>query len=123
LNQFKQWLDKSVLTVAPKTALGGALTYCLNQWHKLNQYVNDGRLNIDNNRAERAVKPFVIGRKNWMFSNTTRGATASAELYSIIETAKANGIEPLKYFRLLLEELPKRKNGDTVEDLMPWKVT
>ena len=122
LDQFKKWLDTSALTVAPKTVLGTALTYCLNQWHKLNQYVNDGRLNIDNNRAERAIKPFVIGRKNWMFSNTSRGATASAELYSIIETAKANGVEPLKYFQLLLEEVPKRESGNTVEDLMPWNV-
>lgn len=122
LNEFKTWLDASVLTVTPKSALGAALTYSMNQWHKLSKYVNDGRLNIDNNRAERAVKPFVIGRKNWMFSNTSRGATASAELYSIIETAKANGVDPLKYFQLLLEELPKREAGDTVEDLMPWRV-
>ena len=122
LKQFKDWLDASVLTVTPKSALGAALRYCMNQWNKLNQYVKDGDLNIDNNRAERAIKPFVIGRKNWMFSNTSRGATASAELYSIIETAKANGIEPLKYFQRLLEELPKRKDGDSMEDLMPWNI-
>jgi len=122
LNEFKEWLDASVLTVVPKSALGSALTYSMNQWSKLSQYVSDGRLAIDNNRAERAVKPFVIGRKNWLFSNTSRGANASAELYSIIETAKANGIEPLKYFQLLLEALPKRHASDSMEDLMPWNV-
>ena len=122
LNEFKQWLDKSILTVTPKSALGKALTYAVNQWSKLNQYVSSGDLSIDNNRAERAIKPFVIGRKNWMFSNTARGATASAELYSVIETAKANGIEPLKYIQALLEELPKRKQDESVEDLMPWAI-
>ena len=123
LKQFKDWLDKSILTVTPKSALGKALTYAVNQWHKINQYVADGELLIDNNRAERSIKPFVIGRKNWLFSNTSKGANASAELYSIIETAKANGVEPLQYLQTLLEELPKRSSGESVEDLMPWTIT
>ena len=86
LIEFKEWLDKSLLTVPPKTALGTALAYAVNQWQKVIRYTDDGRLNIDNNRAERAIKPFVIGRKNWLFSNTERGAGASAVIYSIIET-------------------------------------
>ena len=98
LNDFKNWLEKSALQVPPKTALGKTIGYTLNQWHKLVRYLDDGCLSIDNNRAERAIKPFVIGRKNWLFSYTSNGANASAILYSLIETAKANGITPFDYF-------------------------
>ena len=118
LEQYKNWLDKSALQVPPKSAIGKAIAYNLNQWEKLNRYVDNGYLNIDNNRAERAVKPFVIGRKNWMFSNTASGAEASAVLYSLIETAKANGLTPFNYLMYLLEELPKR--SEDLEPLMPW---
>jgi len=68
--------------VPPESAIGNAISYSLNQWQKLGRYVEDGHLNINNNRAERAAKPFVIGRKNWLFANTSRGANASAALYS-----------------------------------------
>lgn len=122
LAQFKLWLDKSSHEVPPKSAIGAAIFYCLNQWNKLAAYVLDGHLQIDNNRAERAIKPFVIGRKNWLFSATNRGAKASAILYSVIETAKANGLEPLEYIHKLLDELPRRKADDSIEDLMPWAV-
>ena len=122
LNEFKLWLDKTALQVAPKTALGMAVAYTLRQWQKLTTYTQHGQLCIDNNRAERAIKPFVIGRKNWLFSNTARGAKASAALYSVIETAKANGLHPEKYVELLLTEIPRRNANDTLEDLMPWAV-
>ncbi len=105
LEQLKAWLDKSSLQVPPKTAVGKAISYSLNQWHKLIRYIDDGRLSIDNNRAERAIKPFVIGRKNWMFSNTANGAQASAILYSLIETAKVNGLTPFDYIMCLLEQI------------------
>ena len=100
-----------------------AVNYSLNQWHKLIRYTEDGRLSIDNNRAERAIKPFVIGRKNWMFANTAKGAQASATLYSIIETAKANGLVPFDYLDLLFTELPTRKSDDDLSDLLPWEVS
>ena len=100
-------LDKSALQAPPKSAVGKAIAYNLNQWQKLVRYVENGDLNIDNNRAERAIKPFVIGRKNWLFSNSASGANASAVLYSVIETAKANGLTPFNYLIHLLEELPK----------------
>lgn len=118
LEQFGQWLAKA--NVVSKSALGKAIGYCQNQWHKLTRYLEDGNLNIDNNRAERAVKPFVIGRKNWLFSNTANGAKASAMLYSIIETAKANGLTPFDYIAHCLEQL----SGDhiDVETLLPWNV-
>ena len=118
LAQFYQWLEKA--NVPPKTALGKAIQYCKNQWHKLSRYIEDGDLNIDNNRAERAVKPFVIGRKNWMFSNTANGARASAMLYSIIETAKANGLIPFDYLMHCLEQLSNPALD--IETLLPWNV-
>jgi transposase len=118
LDQLKDWLDTSSLQVPPKSAIGKAIAYTLKQWPKLIRYLEHGQLNIDNNRAERAIKPFVIGRKNWIFSNTARGAQASAVLYSIIETAKANGLVPFDYIQQLLEELPKQP--DDIEPLMPW---
>ncbi|MCP8502810.1 IS66-like element ISAba24 family transposase, partial [Acinetobacter baumannii] len=85
LEQFKSWLDKSSESVTKESLLGAAITYSLNQWPKLMRYLDDGRLNIDNNRAERAIKPFVIGRKAWLFANTKSGAQASAALYSLVE--------------------------------------
>jgi transposase len=122
LTEFKAWLDKSAQQVAPKTTLGMAVAYSLNQWKKLTTYTEHGQLSIDNNRAERAIKPFVIGRKNWLFSNTPNGAKASAALYSIIETAKANGLNPEKYVKRLLAEIPRRNASDALEDLMPWTI-
>ncbi len=120
LNEFKKWLDKSIQQILPKSAIGKAIQYNLNQWDKLSGYIKSGDINIDNNRAERAIKPFVIGRKNWMFCNTASGANASAILYSLIETAKANGLTPFNYLMFLLEELPKQP--DDLEYLMPWNV-
>tara|TARA_R110002167_G_scaffold361046_1_gene578960 strand:- start:796 stop:2289 length:1494 start_codon:yes stop_codon:yes gene_type:complete len=118
LKQIYHWLEKA--NVPPKSALGKAIQYCINQWHKLTRYVEDGNLSIDNNRAERAVKPFVIGRKNWLFSNTANGARASAMLYSIIETAKANGLTPFDYIAHCLEQLSY--DDVDVEKLLPWNV-
>lgn len=120
LNDFKKWLDKSIQQVLPKSAIGKAIQYSLNQWEKLSGYIKSGDISIDNNRAERAIKPFVIGRKNWMFCNTASGANASAILYSIIETAKANGLTPFNYLMFLLEELPKQP--EDLDYLMPWNV-
>ena len=118
LNKLNTWLDKSANQVPPKSALGKAITYTLNQWQKLNCYTNDGNLNIDNNRAERAIKPFVIGRKNWLFANTANGARASAILYSIIETAKANDLIPFDYLMFLLEQVSLPDYD--IEQCLPW---
>ncbi|MFT4671977.1 MAG: transposase [Pseudohongiellaceae bacterium] len=118
LDTFKTWLDKSVIQVLPKSAIGKAIGYSLRQWPKLSRYIEHGNLNIGNNRAERAIKPFVIGRKNWMFANTTNGAKASATLYSLIETAKANGLVPFDYIKYVLDKLSK--NPDDIDYLLPW---
>lgn len=120
LKQYQTWLEKSLLNTLPKSVLGKAIGYSLNQWDKLIRYIDDGHLSIDNNRAERAIKPFVIGRKNWMFSQTKKGADASAILYSMIETAKANGLTPYDYVNHCLAEICKPDCN--IDDLMPWNI-
>ena len=122
LNAFKEWLDAQSSRVLPKSLLGQAIKYCQNQWGKLEGFMLDGRLEIDNNRSERSIKRFVIGRRGWLFSNTTKGARASAITYSIVETAKENGLIPMEYLKYLFERLPNL--GDNVlEDLLPWSKT
>lgn len=106
LEAFSAWLHQMKDQVLPKSTFGQAVQYCLNQWESLTNYLKDGRLEIDNNRSERSIKPFVIGRKNWLFSNTPRGAKASAIIYSIIETAKENNLNPYNYLTYLFERLP-----------------
>ena len=97
LDTLRASLDTALPTVPSQTMIGNALTYLHNQWPKLMRYLDDGRLSIDNNPVENAIRPFVIGRRNWLFSDTARGAKSSANLYSLIETAKANGLEPYAY--------------------------
>ncbi|MEZ9778852.1 transposase, partial [Vibrio sp. 10N.261.54.A5] len=104
--------------VRSRPALGKAIKYTLGQWSKLIRYIDDGHLSIDNNRAERAIKPLVIGRKNWLFSNTPNGADASAMLYSIIETAKANGLILYDYMVKCMKELAKAEPD--IDALLPW---
>jgi hypothetical protein len=103
---------------------GLAVNYGLNQWAKLVRFLEDGRIEIDNNRAERAIKPFVIGRKNWLFCNTPKGANASAVIYSIIESAKENGLNPYAYLNHLFEKLPNLDPLDNaaLNQLLPWNV-
>lgn len=94
----------------------------MNQRDKLTAYLTDGQINIDINRAERAIKPFVIGRKNWLFANTGNGARFSAMFYSINETAKANGLIPYDYHVKLFDELPKRESTDSLDNLLQWNI-
>ena len=119
LDELRIWLDETLPQVPPQSAAGKALHYLNNEWAKLIRYLNDGRLEIDNNRAENAIRPFVIGRKNWLFSDSVRGVKASANLYSLIETAKANGLEPYAYLRRVFMELPKAQTVEAIEALLP----
>lgn len=108
-SQAVGFMPKEVLPTVPsdgKTAK--ALNYCLNQEKYLRVFLKNGNVEMDNNRAEQAIRPFTIGRKNWVFHNSIRGAQASACIYSIVETAKANGIKTYDYLNLLLEEIPQR---------------
>ena len=122
LDEMRIWLDKSLPQVPPTSATGKALHYVHNEWDKLVRYLDDGRLEIDNNAAENAIRPFVVGRKNWLFSDSVKGVNASANLYSLIETAKANGLEPYAYLRYLFTELPKAETVDAIEALLPGKL-
>ncbi len=122
LDAFSVWLRTQTPKVLPKSALGQAIKYCRNQWDKLEAFLEDGRLEIDNNRSERSIKPFVIGRKNWIFANTPKGAKASAVTYSIVETAKENGLNPYQYLMYIFEELPNvdASNENAIDQLLPW---
>lgn len=122
LDEFKVWLDKKALQTPPKGLLGKAVAYTLGQWSRLIKYIDSGLLTPDNNLAENAIRPFVVGRKNWLFSGNPEGARASAILYSLIETAKANGLEPYRYLRHLFENLPLAYTADEYRALMPQHI-
>ena len=122
LEKFHEWLLKKAMQTPPKGLLGKATTYALNQWDRLVGYLADGRLSPDNNAAENAIRHFVIGRKNWLFGGTPEGAAASALFYSLIETAKANKLEPHAYLRFIFEKLPTATTLEDYEALLPWNV-
>ena len=122
LDKIRVWLDKALENTLPKGKAGVAIAYMHKNWQKLTAYTKDGRLNIDNNPVENAIRPFAIGRKNWMFSDSQSGAKASAMYYSIIETAKANGLEPYVYLRALFTQLPSCKTIEDYELLLPWNI-
>jgi transposase len=119
LDEFKVWLEKRFVQTPPKGLLGKAIAYALNQWPRLIIYLQDGQLRPDNNLAENAIRPFVVGRKNWLFSGHPRGAEASACLYSLIETAKANQFEPYLYLRFLFNRLPTATSTEDYKILLP----
>ena len=114
---FFEWAFK--LGALPKTPLGHAAHYALSQRKYLENIFRDGRLELSNNRAERTIKSFVMGRKAWLFSNTPNGAAASSAMYSILETAKENNLHPYHYLKFLLETLPNSTTND-IESLLPW---
>ena len=122
VDKFHAYLLSQSSKTAPKSAAGKAMAYCLNQWSKLIAFLSDGNLEIDNNRAERSIKPFVLGRKNWLFANTPAGATSSAIAYSIVETARENGLIPAAYLTFLFEKLPNidRADPEAIARLLPW---
>jgi len=122
LDEFKAWLNKRKDQVPPKSLLGKAVNYSLNQWHRLENYIKDGHAGIDNNLVENTIRPFAVGRKNWLFSGTPEGAQASALLFSLIETAKANKLEPYRYLRYLFEKIPTTPTAD-LPDLLPNNLT
>ena len=122
LADLREWLDKTRPVVAPQTALGKALAYLDKYWKRLVRYTERGDLPIDNNRAENAIRPFVIGRKAWLFSDTPAGAHASALIYSLVESAKANRVDPYAWLRCLMRELPAAQSVEAIEALLPWNL-
>jgi len=121
-DDFFKWLSKKSLQVLPKSLLGKAVNYTLGQWTRLLVYLDHPEMTPDNNLAENAIRPFVIGRKNWLFAGTPDGAKASADIYSLIETAKANNLEPYKYLRYLFERLPLAESEKDFKALLPMNL-
>jgi transposase len=122
LAKLREWIDASKDRVPPESLTGKAISYLDSQWSKLVRVLDDGRIPLDTNAVERAIRPFVIGRRNWMFADTPSGATASARLYSLLETAKANGLEPWVYLAEVFEKLPTATTDNDIEALLPWHV-
>ena len=119
LNALAAWLTATKPTTAPKTALGEAITYLQRQWPCLIRYLDDGRYPIDNNRVENAIRPFVLGRKGWLFSASVNGAKASANLYSLVETAKAHRLNPFEYLMHVFTHLPAATTPEALQALLP----
>lgn len=122
LEQIRKFIDTNAHKVLPKSAIGRAFAYANNQWLKLIRYIDDGRLHIDNSITERAIKPFVIGRKNYLFCDSVKGAHASQVLYSLIETCKAHGIEPCSYLCKVFELIPAATTLEEIEKLLPFTI-
>ncbi|AEF99581.1 IS66 family transposase [Methylomonas methanica] len=122
LATIESLLVQHLHTVTPNSLLGKALHYLSSQWPKLIRFVDNGAWPIDNNLCENAIRPFVVGRRNWLFCDTVAGAHASANLYSLIETCKANGIEPYTYLVALFRQLPLAKTVEDFEALLPWQL-
>ena len=122
LEKLKVWLHKRQGQVPPSLLLGKAISYTIEQWPKLIRYLDSPDLGPSNNAVEQAIRPFVVGRKNWLTSGSPAGAEASAGWYSIIESAKLNGVEPYLYLRYILSRLPDGRNPEDYRDLLPWNV-
>ena len=121
LEALKSWLHERRSDVSHKSSLGKAIAYCLNQWDHLIVFLEDGRLEMTNNLAERGMKEFVIARKNFLFSTSVPGAEASQIIFSIVETAKANDLHPYEYLKYLIEELSQHKQTpEKLAEVMPW---
>ena len=122
LAELHAWMLTNTPLVTPKSALGTALAYMGHLWPQLMRYTERGDLPIDNNAAENKIRPFVIGRKAWLFSDTPAGAHSSAVIYSLVQTATANGLEPYSWLRRVLRDLPAAKTIEAVEALLPWNL-
>ena len=122
LNKLKLFLENNQSKIPKDSLTGIAMTYLKNQWPKLTVYCTNGELRISNIMAENAIRPFVIGRKAWLFSDTPTGANASATHYGLIETAKLNELEPYDYLKRVLTAIPYAKTVDDIEALLPWNI-
>ncbi|MCG7851000.1 MAG: IS66 family transposase [Methanosarcinaceae archaeon] len=123
LEKFYNWLAIQKEQILPQGYAGEAIRYTLNQWEKLIRYTDHHLLTPDNNLVENAIRPFVLGRKNWLFSNTPRGAHASAILFSLIESAKANGLEPYRYLRYIFDRIPAIESDKEMRNLLPDRLS
>lgn len=122
LAQIESLLSANLHAVLPSSLLGKALHYLASQCPKLARFVDDGRYPLDNNACENAIRPFVVGRRNWLFADTVAGANASANLYSLLQTCVVNGIDGYRYLKALLVALPRAKTVEDCEALLPWRI-
>ena len=122
LDDFEPWAKAHLADVLPKSPIAQAFGYTLNHWKAFNRYLDDGRLAIDNNPAERAIRPLAVGRKNWLFAGSKRGGHAAATIYSLITSAKDHGLDPFAYLRDILRRIPTHPNKK-IHELFPdnWK--
>lgn len=123
VEEFFKWCESNIDDVMSKSKIHQALQYALNQREGLSQYLTDGLLPMTNSLDERTIRPFAVGRKNWLFSASPKGAEASAATYSMIETAKANGLDPYKYLSFVFKYLPSQdihNNPQTLDMFLPW---
>ena len=123
MDAFWSWSETASVGILPRSKLGEAFTYAFHQKKGLMNYLEDGNCSISNNLAENSIRPFTIGRKNWLFSGSPKGAQASAGVYTLIETAKANGLNPRKYIEYILSDIPGsafRQYPEFLEDYLPW---
>ena len=117
--EFKAWIDEIRGKITPGSYGGKAINYAYNEWKYLTVYLSHGEINISNAWVENAIRPFCVGKKNWLFSASVDGAKASAMYFSIIETAKANKLEPFEYFNKMLKKLPYAQTIEDYERLLP----
>ena len=122
LNDFKNWLLRRQEEVPPTLLLGKAIHYSLAQWNKMITYLESPYLTPDNNACENAIRPFVLGRKNWLFSQSPQGAESSCGLYTLIQTAKQNGLIPFKYLTAIFEKATLAVSTDDWQKLLPWNI-
>jgi transposase len=119
---LRKWLDTSLGAVVPQSLTGKALGYLDGQWPKLVRVFEHGEVPLDTNLVENAIRPFAIGRKNWLFADTVHGAEASANLYSLVETAKANDLEPWAYLERVFEQIPRAETLEDLDALLPHRI-
>ena len=123
LFQNRAWAEKNPMGELPKSKLSKAFHYALNNRQEFFNYLEDGHCCISNSLAENCIRPFVIGRKNWLFAGSPKGATASAGIYTLVETAKANGLAPMKYIKYILADMPGSaflEHPEYLDDYLPW---
>lgn len=123
LEEFKKWFDEKQVYITPTSDSDKAVNCALGQWSNFLNYINSAELTPDNNIIENAIRPFVIGRKNWLFSNTPRGARSSAVLYSLVESAKDNHHNVYNYLRFLFTKLPYAETAEDISNLLPCNLS
>ncbi len=122
IDKFKIWLEQQLVCVPAESLIGKAITYTLKQWAKLINYLDDGRLEISNNRLEQCIKPFALSRKNWLFADSVKGANASATIFSLIQTCKLHNVNVYDYLRAVLEIIPNVQTIQELEQLLPYSI-